>query len=95
MKVLVADPIAREGIEVLKKEFEVDVKTGLKPDELKAIIGNYDALVVRSETQVTPEIIEAGKRLQVIGRAGVGLDAPRRQRDVGAVVGVDVAHAER
>ncbi len=74
MKVLVADPIAREGIEVLKKELEVDVKTGLKPDELKAIIGNYDALVVRSETQVTPEIIEAGKRLQVIGRAGVGLD---------------------
>lgn len=74
MKILVADPVAKEGIEVLKKEFEVDVKTGLKPEELKAIIGDYDALVVRSETQVTPEIIEAGKKLQAIARAGVGLD---------------------
>jgi len=74
MKVLIADPVAREGIEILRHEFDVDVKTGLKPEELKAIIGDYDALVVRSETQVTPDVIEAGKKLQVVARAGVGLD---------------------
>ncbi len=74
MKVLVADPIAKEGIELLQRHVKVDVKTGLKPEELKSIIGEYDALIVRSETQVTPEIIEAGKKLQVIARAGVGLD---------------------
>jgi D-3-phosphoglycerate dehydrogenase len=74
MKVLVSDPVAREGVELLKTQVEVDVKTGLKPEELKAIIGQYDGLVVRSETQVTPDIIEAGNRLQVIARAGVGLD---------------------
>jgi len=74
MRVLVADPIAKEGIELLKSKVDVDVKTGLKPDELKSIVGDYDALIVRSETQVTPDIIEAGKKLQVIARAGVGLD---------------------
>lgn len=74
MKVLVADPIAKEGVEILKSCHEVDVKTGLKPEELKKIIGEYDALVVRSETQVTADIIKAGKKLQVIARAGVGLD---------------------
>ncbi len=52
----------------------MDVKTGLTPEELIAIIGDYDALVVRSETKVTAAVIEAGRRLQVIGRAGVGVD---------------------
>jgi D-3-phosphoglycerate dehydrogenase len=74
MKVLVADPLAEEGIEVLKHQAEVDVKLKLKPEELKSIIGNYDALIVRSETKATADIIEAGKKLQVIARAGVGLD---------------------
>jgi D-3-phosphoglycerate dehydrogenase len=74
MKVLVADPIDKAGVEALQAKVKVDVKTGLKPEELKSIIGNYDAIVVRSETQVTPEIIKAGKKLQVIARAGVGLD---------------------
>ncbi len=74
MKVLVADPIAQDGIDYLKAHAEVDVKVGLKPDELIAIIGQYDALVVRSETQVPARVIEAGQKLQVIGRAGVGLD---------------------
>jgi len=73
-KVLVADPIASDGVEVLRTQAEVDVKTGLSPAELIDIIGEYDALVVRSETQVTAEVIEAGKRLQVVGRAGVGVD---------------------
>jgi D-3-phosphoglycerate dehydrogenase len=74
MKVLVADPLAPEGMESLKAKTDVDVKLGLKPDELKAIIGNYDALIVRSETQVTADVIKAGTRLQIIARAGVGLD---------------------
>ena len=74
MKVLVADPIDKAGIEVLQAKVKVDVKTGLKPDELKSIIANYEAIVVRSETKVTRDIIEAGTKLQVIARAGVGLD---------------------
>jgi len=74
MKVLVADPLAPEGMESLKAKTDVDVKLGLKPDELKAIIGNYDALIVRSETQVTADVIKCGTRLQIIARAGVGLD---------------------
>jgi D-3-phosphoglycerate dehydrogenase len=73
-KILVADPLAKEGVEVLKAYADVDVKTGLTKDELKSIIGEYDAIVVRSETKVTAEIIDAGKKLQVIGRAGVGVD---------------------
>jgi D-3-phosphoglycerate dehydrogenase len=74
MKILVADPVAKEGIEALKAQAEVDVKLGLKPEELKSIIGDYDALVVRSETKATAEVIQTGKKLQVIARAGVGLD---------------------
>lgn len=74
MKILVSDPVAKEGIEALKAQAEVDVKLGLKPEELKSIIGDYEALVVRSETKATADIIQAGKKLQVIARAGVGLD---------------------
>ena len=74
MNVLVADPLAQEGVDVLKQYANVDVKTKLKPEELKAIIGNYEALIVRSQTRVTADIIEAGTKLIVIGRAGVGVD---------------------
>ena len=73
-KILIADPIAPEGIEFLKTQAEVDFKRGLKPEELIEILGDYDALIVRSETKVTAEIIAAGKKLQVIARAGVGVD---------------------
>ncbi len=76
MKILVSDQLAQEGLAVLKevKEFTVDVKTELKPDELKEIIKGYDALIVRSATKVTKDIINAAEKLKVIGRAGVGLD---------------------
>ncbi|MBZ0155370.1 MAG: phosphoglycerate dehydrogenase [Alphaproteobacteria bacterium] len=75
MKVLVSDSISENGVEILKKAgLEVDVKTGLKPDELKAVIGDYHALIVRSATKATAEIIEAASNLKVIGRAGSGLD---------------------
>jgi len=74
LKVLIADPIADEGVEILRAVSGVDIKPGLKPEELAGIIGDYDALIVRSQTQVTADIIKAGKNLQVIGRAGVGID---------------------
>ncbi len=74
MRVLIADPIAQEGIELLKTRAQVDVRTGLSPSELREIIGNYEALVVRSETKVTSDIIEAGPNLKIIARAGVGVD---------------------
>ena len=73
-RILIADPVAPEGIELLRTIGDVDVKTGQAADSLVATIENYDALVVRSETKVTRAIIEAGTRLQVIGRAGVGVD---------------------
>ena len=74
MKILVADPLAQEGIDLLRQHAVVDVKTKLKPEELKAIIADYDGLVVRSQTRVTADIIDAADRLVVIGRAGVGVD---------------------
>ena len=58
-KVLVSDPIDQTGIEILSQVAEVDVRTGLAPEELKAIIGGYEGLMIRSGTQVTGEIIEA------------------------------------
>jgi len=76
IKVLVSDALSGEGLKVFQesKELSVDIKTDLKPDALKEIIKDYDALVVRSATKVTKEVIEAAKKLKVIGRAGVGLD---------------------
>ena len=73
-KVLIADPIAQDGVEALKPHAQVDVRTGLPRDELVRIIGEYDALIVRSETKVTADVVEAGKNLKVIARAGVGVD---------------------
>lgn len=75
-KVLVSDNLGEAGIELFRNAsgIAVDVKTGLKPDELKAIIGEYDALVIRSATKVTADVIEAAKKLKVVGRAGIGLD---------------------
>lgn len=75
LKVLVSDNISPKGIEILKNAgLEVDVKVGMKPAELKACIGDYHGLVIRSATKVTSEIIDAAKNLKVIGRAGSGLD---------------------
>lgn len=75
MKVLASDKLAESGLKKLKDAgFEVDMKTGLSEAELIKIIPEYDALVVRSETKVTPAIIAAGKKLKIIARAGVGVD---------------------
>jgi len=74
MQVLVADPIAEMGLEILRNYTHVDVKFKLKPEELETMIDNYDALIVRSQTRVTAKIINSGEKLKVIGRAGVGVD---------------------
>ena len=76
IKILVSDALSEEGLKVFRdsKEFTVEVKTDLKPDALKEIIKDYDALVVRSATKVTKEVIAVAEKLKVIGRAGVGLD---------------------
>lgn len=73
-KILISDKVAQEGIDILRKVGDVDVKTGLPEDELCKIIGDYDALVIRSSTQVTAKVLEAAKKLKIIGRAGVGVD---------------------
>lgn len=74
MKVLVAERIAESGVEKLREKFDVEVKTDLSPEQLVAEIPGYDALIVRSATRATREVIEAGRDLKVIGRAGVGVD---------------------
>ena len=76
MKILICDKMADEGVKILKdiKDFQVDCKFGLKPEELRSIVKNYDALIVRSGTDITADIIESADKLKFIGRAGVGLD---------------------
>jgi D-3-phosphoglycerate dehydrogenase len=76
IKILVSDKLAEEGLSVLRENdhFEVDTKYDLKPEQLKEIIKDYAALIVRSGTQVTEDVIDAASNLKVIGRAGVGLD---------------------
>ncbi|MBP2133641.1 D-3-phosphoglycerate dehydrogenase [Methanomicrobium sp. W14] len=73
-KVLVSDPLADEGVDILRGFCEVDTKTGLSEDELVKIIGEYDGLLVRSGTQVTKKVIAAADKLKFIGRAGAGVD---------------------
>src|SRR3990167_7172437 len=75
-KILISDKLAEEGVQILKdvKDFKVDCKYGIKPDELKSVIRDYDALIIRSGTEVTADIIAAADNLKFIGRAGVGLD---------------------
>lgn len=74
MRVLVSDPLAEEGIRRLETAAEVDVITNLTPEELVERIKGYDALVIRSGTKVTADVINAADRLKVIARAGVGVD---------------------
>ncbi len=75
-RVLITDPLDDEGLRILDaaEGLEVEVKSGLAPDALKAIIGDYNGLVVRSATKVTADLLEAASGLEVIGRAGIGVD---------------------
>src|SRR2546425_262569 len=76
MKILISDKLSQQGIELLRQEpnWQVDVKTDLTPALLVGEIGKYDGLLVRSNTQVTADVIKAAQKLKVIGRAGTGVD---------------------
>jgi D-3-phosphoglycerate dehydrogenase len=75
MKILISDPLHEDGIKIFKDQgFEVEVKTGLSPEDLKAAIKGVDGLVIRSGTKVTPDLLAAADSLKVVGRAGTGLD---------------------
>jgi D-3-phosphoglycerate dehydrogenase / 2-oxoglutarate reductase len=77
IRILITDRIAQEGIDLLRTqlpEAQIDQRLGLSPEQLKAIIGNYHALIVRSETQVTADVLAEATNLKIVGRAGVGVD---------------------
>jgi D-3-phosphoglycerate dehydrogenase / 2-oxoglutarate reductase len=76
LKILVADSISAKGVDLLRGggELQVDVKTGLKENDLLAIVADYSAIVVRSQTKITAKVIDAAKKLKAVGRAGVGVD---------------------
>ena len=88
-RILVADPIAAAGVDLLQSqaEVQVDVMTGMKPPELLEVVGAYEGLVVRSETKVTSEVIKQGSKLLVIARAGIGVD----NIDLDAATGAGIA----
>jgi D-3-phosphoglycerate dehydrogenase len=74
-KVLISDKMSPEAAAIFRERgVDVDIKTGMSPEELKACIGDYDGLAIRSATKVTADIISAAKKLKVIGRAGIGVD---------------------
>ncbi len=74
-KILVSDPLDEGGLNILQASgFPVDVKPDMSEEQLCAVIGEYDCLIIRSGTKVTKNVIDAGKKLRVIGRAGVGVD---------------------
>jgi len=76
MKVLVSDSLSESGLDLLyhQTNLTTDLKTKLSPTELVNLISDYDALIIRSATQVTAEVIRAAKNMKVIGRAGAGID---------------------
>jgi D-3-phosphoglycerate dehydrogenase / 2-oxoglutarate reductase len=75
-KVLVSDKLSDSGLQILRAAsgIDVDYKPGLSEDELAAVIGEYDGLIIRSGSKVTAKVIERADQLQVIGRAGIGVD---------------------
>jgi D-3-phosphoglycerate dehydrogenase len=73
-KVLIPEKVSPDGLRMLQATLDVHERKGLTPEELKEIIGDYDALIVRSETKVTADLLSAGKKLRVVARAGVGVD---------------------
>lgn len=73
-KVLLTDGLEENGQSILRQAAEVDDRTGISADDLLKVIGDYDALIVRGRTKVTPAVFDAGKKLKAVGRAGVGVD---------------------
>ena len=76
MKVIVTDEISEKGLELLQKDprVQLDVRLGLKKAELHQVIGDYDAIITRSGTQVDAELLQYAKKLKMVARAGVGID---------------------
>lgn len=75
VRILVCDPVHEDGIKMLRESgYEVDLKTSITGEALVEKVGDYDAIVVRSRTKVTREVLQGGERLKVVARAGVGLD---------------------
>ncbi len=73
-KILVTDGLEEKGLSILRGAAEVDNKPGITPEELLQVVGQYDAMIVRGRTKVTPAVFDAGACLKVVGRAGVGVD---------------------
>ncbi|HEY0421787.1 MAG TPA: phosphoglycerate dehydrogenase, partial [Rhodopila sp.] len=74
-KVLISDKLSPAAVEIFRdRGIEVDLKPGLSPAELRAIVGAYDGLAIRSATRVTKELLDAAVNLKVVGRAGIGVD---------------------
>ena len=81
-RVLVPEKLSPDGLSLLQKSLDVDQRKGLTAEELHNIIQDYDALIIRSETKVTSSLLNAGKKLKVVARAGVGVD------NVGKIIGI-------
>src|SRR6201747_876927 len=74
-KVLISDKLSPAAVEIFRNHgIEVDLKPGLSPAELRAVVGEYDGLAIRSATKVTKELLDAASNLKVVGRAGIGVD---------------------
>ena len=73
-KILITDGLEENGLNIMRQSAEVVDRAGISADELLQVVGEYDALIVRGRTKVTPAVFEAGSRLTVVGRAGVGVD---------------------
>jgi D-3-phosphoglycerate dehydrogenase len=73
-RVLVTEKISQEGLNLLRETADIDERKGLSPEEVAAIVANYEALIVRSETKVTSELLMKATKLKVVARAGVGVD---------------------
>ena len=73
-KVLIPEKVSPDGLALLRENFEVHERKGLSPDQLKEVIPDYEALIVRSETKVTADLLSAATKLKVVARAGVGVD---------------------
>jgi D-3-phosphoglycerate dehydrogenase len=73
-RILIPEKVSADGLALLREKFDVDEKKGLSAEELQNIIGDYEALIIRSETKVTAELLQAAKQLKVVARAGVGVD---------------------
>ena len=85
-KVLIPEKLSPDGLALLRKTLDVDERKGLTAEEILGLIPEYDALIVRSETKVTAALLEAGKKLKVVARAGVGVD------NVGTYIELSISH---